>query len=1265
MPLPALRIATHHHKIAHVSHVSYTVYTCAEHGDQFLLELELRIRSEHPRILVTYYNKCLFHFRFSHWPPAPPLHEAYPLLRKSERTVAAELLANPYKSRKDDAEAAYASLSFAKALKKMIVYSLCPQMRPFGNLVLLPRGSRYAVVQAEPVLQANGDIVVALSQRGQTQLFASSVLPTGDFASLAQLCAIYVVPLGLRCHLYDPVDYGASFSYTAPASGGALLDLLRLSTGIELAGNLLWVKLIPNLQHLNNQTLRVARFIHDVDNKKYIVWPWALCVLQFGHVPREAPTPLAKEADAFSLISDFINFSINHALSPVKVSTAPSVPSVSSHKESPAQPDDLFGESSGSESEQEPPREEPREPKEETAPAAPEQAPFNIPRDQMIYPNSTPLSYRDPGAPLPVMPTPTFSWREKGEGLFSPIVFNPMIKSNIDTKYDKGGKFYVDKEPTVKRVRETSVGYDPLERAASESVLDLDTDDSSDADEEPTESPEQKPLTQTLLSPLGPYRKIESPFAQDVLLSGPDVLLSVPDVLLSVPDRTDEKPHLKETGSPGITEASNCLPLILRSINVFSIPDLFILNSKVVQGLSMDVDYEEDDFDTRHGAMYVKGQDIGELLKWLTPLLAFDLGAFDVAKLLRLLLPEESAPIQDTDCEVPHDVAALFAAAFPLSYRVPLQEFVVYKERDEMQMSFLEDSPETWDSLEVSAANRESFTTYTKSLSLEKDVGDLVFSLGDAKARVTKHDKTTLNLDSLGLRFWNYLNFSPISGPKKFQVLLVTEQAPDRAQQFGHSVGNLLDLLRDTFRENNFGLVTRLDLQTTDTRPDLEGISNGLLVAPRASFYKTVSKKLRGLAELIKLDLINKTHRFEFDRPLLLLFVNSDESCNLVLQIGKVCRNFQVTLAAHQLALVDVFAHVLPWRQVVKQLRTRQHLRYLSNHRLLRICMALYNRCPAPGLYTQLVRPPASSRRDGMFQNELFLHVAYERLVDKLWLCAAWLDPLGAVTHTQSWFCLATLKDKDPHELGAIIAEIWDTLYRLFRVLVEAAAGLEHRKCLVFTRVNSIIPDDELVHWKRLSSKYKDVLLVVLCAARVPKLLFRLEKKPQEFAKIPMETSPALGFSPLDPQEADEVLQNPDDEVLAVISKTALPSFSAPRLGMRMGYLVKEVGQGEQSGGLSAGEGQNAGSTLGLGDAAPQDYAHHLVYEVTLLSCLAYWNLDAIMRMLLQQFRKMAVLNGVMDTCSDADLLRRMVPWHVNAVARALRYLVHLWVDEV
>lgn len=1775
-------ISTHYYKIAHILSVTYSIYAAKESaGDQVLLELELQIRYQHPRILLTYYNKSLYCFQFGHWShsdhseengiqsdasnddPANPanlkLHLLYPQLAlKYENTVSAELLANPSRvlrnaaNKKDpnvkedspDDHLAFVSLSFLKAVKKTLVYNLSAlgQMSLFGNYVLggvSGTSSQYGIVQVDPILLANGDLIVSLSLRNRLALFKSAILNLDHaFLEFASSFVVYVIPSGLRCHLYDLSSMHNNFTQTPPKSSENLLRLLKLSTGVDLSQRqpILWVKLIPNLQHLNNQTSKVSRFVHDVDNKKYILWPWDLCMLQFGSVEQpDTPEAFVPTVDPLSLISDFIQFSISShedysqtkhdpeheglipnpssmpdsAPYPFSVPSALSaglstgdnekaedtnidipvlnhevldifglqqsdnfgvfgtssvipdvtvegasdeieiVPKAELPPEEENYVDDLFGESSELDSEENVATKgnDPdvhlfesetvsdgnstlqtngkisNESDKDSAPTLTEKDDsfsalsldfrkdgadsiyVGIPRDQMISQApkiSSPMSYDDPGAPPPIMPTPViaqtlqnapfsstygysepssqmsrsfqpqsrvpprsmgpFSQRESQDVenplsyAFSPIAFNPIIKSNIDTKYGRGGKFYVaressfgpDSEPRKLRLRETSVsaydipsadgqkvigantevggidqgidGLDPTsmfrkgDEPLHDSALneqheqgnvehmddhnnyenDVDVDDEGDDDDEESDVDEELYITELKTSPLklntfagdifhmgvpnnAAYEsqkqngilfnpsffgnqtsaylspgsapqprsvgatRVESPFGFNIgTVELPhnsfspamnadtkqrprgfappthEELNMQVDLPIDKESRTTDTvntPASAGSSSNGISESSNCLPLILRSINVFCIPNLFLLNNipgawgsmPITSGFNMDVDEEEDDIEIKDGGLTVRAKDLNEFLKWLTPNLVFDLGLLKFEKRIRLNLPDlypEEVVSEITDGGVSLDIETQFSNAFPLSYRIHLSEFIsefgteegrLNDSQPELkdQLSFLDDITEgglmdsdspagklgkfQWDSIFSSSTNnRDSFNAYKNIVndlneSLEQKVEDsAVFMLNDVKTKVLKNNDNIVNLNYVGVRFWKYLNFRPVNGPKRFQVLLISENDLHISNGNLYDEINLgfLDLLKNSYKENHLGSIKKLNLQTSDTRPDLEGISNGIMLVDRDAgesthrdYYKRVNKKLKNLAELIKLDLINKTNRFEFGRPLLLLFVNYDQSINSVLQISKICRNFKLFLNDHQLSLVDVFAHIVPWNHIIKLSDHRRRLRYLSNSKLSKLSMNLYNKCPqseqgdtrlgshhkdeTKKLYTQLVKEPPTSlhfkflnkiNKEGsssVFHDDIFLHVAYERSVDKNWLSAAWSDPLGVVTCVKSWFCSSAPKNgthnADVHDLGSIINEIWDVSNTLFKKLnedvIQRTCGSGNKKFLVLTRINSIIPDDELVFWKRLTTKYKEVSLIVLSTNRTPKFLFtspangtqkkdyddpqnvspnvpfypvRTSMSGQDFIKSfsgfpgangnspsggmnvtsPMNAG-SVGFhsphqfintlanflSPLDGVgttsaqtdiarsiDVDDVVRDPNLDVIGVIPKTPLPSFNLPtRLGMRIGYLIRE---------------------------APQISEHELrymVFEVTLLSCSAYWSLNAIMKILLSQYKKLIVLNDILGTTennvhaageANTSDLHALVPWHINAVVKALDYLVHVYVEE-
>lgn len=1792
----SLKIQTHYYKIAHIKLVSYLIYGPKDDKvDLSLLELEVEIRSQHPRILITYYNKHLYHFKFSHWnvslnfksegdanPESGPecLEDVYQeLTLKQRRTVTASKLANPARARaaskkdllrKEDSPEddflPFASLSLLKAVKKSLMYNLSLQgnMVIFGNCVVGKiEGSeyQYRVTQIDPILLANGDIIVSLTQRNSLILFHSSILHLEkEIADFTQAFAVYVIPSGLRCHLYDTTNILASFTHTPPKGSESLTRLLELSTGIKLSTDedLIWVKLIPNLQHLNNQTSKISKFIHNVDNKKYILWPWKLCLLQFGS--SESCTEVAPSlfcADPTTLISDFLQFSFNknechQKTSPVLLQNSsisvntntpkpflpemdsvnpvigiydhndglqgqkdsteiekkhftstspeiftsfpgatPQVNNIDSRKQDEANEskdgggddDDLFGDSSDLEKPQNDqvnerdaghfntinedrplPEDDCQQSLSEMRPEsgletstrfnASEQPPhglgvnmqfdfvssvshtpnqssiIDIPRDQMISrmnESETPSSYEDPGAPPPLAPTPIipqhpaitvtgnekrvktnkFSKMNKALGaptfknpsiprddagnelnlkyMFSPIIFNPKIKDKLDTKYGKGGKFYVKREsgcgsegdslkPTLDSVdRKTSVfksdepalclntsfkmdstvdqphSFEYAERTfwdsdiedqkdqagkkffqrkdlensdnpinptatekqfneveddsmiedaiwpneqdrfyASES-LDLSSNkkddsgaDDEDEDEEESDVDEDFPDSNSPLKlnmPMAdnvPSSLIPMPRSSEVLrssdlpafglrnFSGMVTPSSVSNKKFFTGDSDSPQdslpgqslgnlyfspmpgPAMKKQGSQDLedssvmqidesinpqgnvsiqaspstleveaqtddSESSNCLPLIHRSINVFSIPSVFLVRdllndwdpSSSSAGFAIDVDEEEDDdLLNKDSGLSVNCSNIEQFLYNLTPNLTFDFGTLSINSLLSLKLPAlfSDHVIHDTtDASVSEHTLGVISSVFPLNYRIDLGELVcgddktsVASTSDESedtknQLSFLDEivdgsllessisnrNPQDiyWDTLAPNTnMNKENFSLYCESVEEKNNqnstdkLEDSVFALDDVKAKVLKNDNDVINLNFVGTQFWKYLNFCPINGPKKFQVLFITENdlLLSNGRIFESSNPNFLELLKYNFRNNHLGSIKKLHLPMPENRQDLEGISNGLMLVDKqpgshayVDFYKKVNKRLKNLAELIKLDLIHKTNRFEFDRPLLLLFVNFDKSIRAISQIAKICRNFQLFLNNHQLPLVDVFSHVIPSDFVAKQVGNSCRLKFQPDLNLSRLSMMLYNKCPGVSsqgkqtkktkcitrsLYTQLVPETPSAlhfkvlnkiNREGSssaFYDDLFLHVAYERSVDKEWILAAWSDPFGAVTFVKSWYCQSNRNDraKDGLDLGFIINDIWSVSSLLFAKLnedpLQRTFSAGKKKYLVLTRISSIIPDDELVHWKRLTTKDKEISLVVLSTNRLPKILFQLALNPStdtakrmkrnsqsdsksdglpssdkvlfksnsEFMKSfdGASTSPSNGFSltsPLNPGvgsqspgqflntlanilspmdiggsstgsnvlDPEQVVKAPFYDILAVLPNVALPSFNSPtRLGMLIGYLLKETAIGS--------------------DEVIQKY---MVFEVTLLSCSAYWNLRSLMKILLNHYKKLIVLNEIIGTHdrifdqksnakSEANSeLRSFVPWHISAVGKALEYLTHVNVE--
>lgn len=1760
--IDASSIATNYYKLAHLCSVTYLIYTTNNAtNDLTLLELELLVRHSHPKCLVTYYNKYLYCFQFNHIDEQLDLTVEYPQLQlKYSNQVSANMLSNPPKvaSEKDNNSGneylAYACLSFLKAVKKLVLFNLSRNgaVQLFGNYaVIKEQGSSNSILHLDPILLPNGDLLISVSEKCHLQLFDSSIVNINEIESVDLNFVLYIIPSGIRCHLYDNVNIASNFTTDPPKNSEVLMKLIEYSTGVDrgLLSPLIWVKLVPNLQHLNNQTSKISKFIHSVDNKKFILWPWRLCLLQFGLNEKEDTVSSSGiTCDPLNLISDFIDFNISHhhqanvagqlnpshqhnqsfnysipsALSTgmsssgpnenkgdlnivgdipgsvldifgiqssdtndffnganfqgsqgqndIKSDTQESVKKNSDEED--MEMEDLFGDASEDEKgtteasanelneeklfenlfndelnqekqaneldtisksieddvlkEESVRLEDLKEYKDsKLQPSAIIPNTFiDIPKDQMTIPSlknlkQTPQIYNDPGAPMPIVPTPIFpqsganytapgsvqsvnpptsaaatdnEGNEASRSIFSPILFNPIIKSNIDTKYGKGGKFYVDKEVSAgpdidskrKTLRATSVsgfelpqrredfigiesivednnrrqasefpeeqdnegmkdesrdnhmnekdniiknleGFDEDEEEDDDENEDEDEDEESDEDDDMNldyidmnmkRSPPLKlnTLNDPYVAQLNPagvnfnesnfnakqmlansYNvssmntggfssptsfgintsktnvppKNDSPFGLNNFIKDDHNGTTSPtgvnsEQLNPKQEQSDNSPMVvdmdiekkstskdAENTPSGVTtpnargsipESSNCLPLILRGINVSSIPSSFILNNIFVSNkistisTSFDMDMEDEnewsDYELcKNSEMTVKLNNLDEFLKWLGPNLIFDMGLNKYQKFLEMKISNHEKNEENYDNIEGKAPSRKFenklCDIFPFCYKVNLNEFTIEPNVNELkgetntiqdeldnQLSFLDDitnedilNPRTqlkklnsieWDTIySETSANKENWKKYQEIVhnvgqsSLVNTLEDgTIFTLANDKARVLKHNDTILNLNSIGIKFWKYLNFSPLNGPKNFQLLLISEH--DHNMLHHNYNIEFLNFLVYNYKECCFGTISKINLQPSDSRPNVEGIDNGLLLVHKeegdnayGNIYKQINRKLNALVEMIKSDLINKTNKFEFDRPLLLLFINFDESVNSLLQISKLIRNFKLFLSHHQLPLVEVFAHIIPWSLIIKQSGNQRRLKYLSNFKLSKLSMNLYNQCPnertigkpvkepTKHLFTQLVKEPPSnlnfkfmnnvSNGNGKtsFNDDIFLHLAYERSIDKNWFSAAWSDPLGIVVLTKSWHCSPLLQktnNKNVHSLESISDEIWNTSTALFKKLndevIKRTSGLGGKKFLVLTRINSIIPDDELIHWKRLSIKHKDISLIVLSVNKAPKLLFsgptgagEQEDKwnnnsntninindastnldnnlttnstnqagnndffkafgssnpspnnnggsmsispsnnvginfhsPQQFLNAPgnflspqdfvtstggatnSNTNPASNGSQDNP---DAIIHDPTEELTAVIPKAPLPSFNSPtRLGMKIGYLIKDTG-------LSTDE----------------QIKQYLVYEVNLLSCSNYWNLNAIMKILLNQYKKLITLNDILcvneidgtiannsakkdpNTTPDTTLplnqaASGLIPWHIAAVTKSLDYLIHIDVEE-
>lgn len=796
----------------------------------------------------------------------------------------------------------------------------------------------------------------------------------------------------------------------------------------------------------------------------------------------------------------------------------------------------------------------------------------------------------------------------------------------------------------------------------------------------------------------------------------------------------------------------NYLPFILRSANVSTIPPRFLLNNQreVPTNYNIDDDgIQTDDFDPlKQDQMVVLAQNVDVLLKYLHELLIFDLN-----------LNLKQHPDQLVYSMPPPQFFDQWNSVFPQSYRMLLLEFLDGFQPPQSleleQIEFLGDITTGYDDAGnddsgegvfallsngastisrllrkldkfewegISGTTSDKYEEYGSVLTQllapllrdDWDHGeDKIFSLPTTKIRLKKNEET-INLNSFALPFWNYLNFSPIMPPKKFQVVAIGRSTPDNSLYLHDFVTEVVN----NYHESNLGSITRVNLLPDESHLDLESIIQGVISVDDDDIL-LVRRRLSQLVELIKLDLINKTNNFEFDRPLLVLFVNFQErNYNSLLQIAKVFRDFKVSLLRHQLPLVKFFTKVVPALYVVKQNAEGYcRLRPFSNIKLTTLSLNLYTICPNAGytldevepqygnnLYTHIVRDPpqriqfkfmqqhqSAKGTKSLFNDDIFLHLAFDRSLDKHWISCAWSDPLGLVNMTKLWYC------GGQKQIGDIIDEIWqvssDFCKRINDELYNKTLLVGGKRFLVLTRINLIILDDELVHWKRLTTKHKEMGLIVLSVTRSTLDTFSVLMPPpsDDDAELPRpETSviidresffrqfnnrltetlpstlvtspnfhspqqflnaPAGFFSPQDTQvptngigtptlgntgalpTTDILLHDPATDIWAIIPHSPLPSLNLPlKLGMRMGYLAKE------------------------------DDDKMLVFEVSLLLCPNYWLLDNLMQIILKQYKLLVLMNDILGLNGEGKA-DELVPWHIKAVGKVLDYLVNVYVE--
>jgi len=216
-------------------------------------------------------------------------------------------------------------LSFLRAVKCYIIHQLSSwhrlfqgskhalslDMVPFGNQMLTtstihttiasgPSGPErkkslgsYSILQVNPSMNKSSDLLVNFSASKKMFYKLSDYLTihcSNDPSLLDKMdFAVYMCPSGVQCSFAVEGSFSKSIC-DEPSSIGSFASLLKAYSNIDIIKDISiqpnearkWIRLVPNLGHVNGLTQDISRFTEQVSSAgRFIMWPLELCFILF------------------------------------------------------------------------------------------------------------------------------------------------------------------------------------------------------------------------------------------------------------------------------------------------------------------------------------------------------------------------------------------------------------------------------------------------------------------------------------------------------------------------------------------------------------------------------------------------------------------------------------------------------------------------------------------------------------------------------------------------------------------------------------------------------------------------------------------------------------------------------------------------------------------------------------------------------------------------------------------------------------------------
>lgn len=454
-----------------------------------------------------------------------------------------------------------------------------------------------------------------------------------------------------------------------------------------------------------------------------------------------------------------------------------------------------------------------------------------------------------------------------------------------------------------------------------------------------------------------------------------------------------------------------------------------------------------------------------------------------------------------------------------------------------------------------------------------------------------QHEQIKIRSDAQ--QFTKYLNLKPLRGIKNFKFLLLTDSFREDCVQF-------ISTLSQTYINHEFGFCEHLQLTNEDTKgliyiPDFEENKLLLLAAQIVSYFSTNRSSGKEVAFMLLLPIQQRSLAEIVEKTVQFQIIQNEVKAKI--------------------PNMELYLKIIPMDFIKNPLT--------SVDDYTNLCISIYNILPSKVLKFTSIRKQIpdtltfkTSQPGSVFNYDAYIHLAYSRSVDKQWMFAALSDSTGQENMMKTWY-LGSSKSKFDEACN----QIWEMALSL--------AGKNYGKiCLILTRLNGILPDDELMNWRRLSGR--NIHLAVVCVDDNTKISFFDENENYPSYKKLLNGNKS---ETLDPAHIDDYeIRDLQQDVYGVIFENPFPLVnSLHRCAIKSGALVKF---------------NNSTSS------EPQALEK---FEVNLLNC-PHSDSFKLLETILEEFRNLAALNVWYGVTNGEN---GHIPWHVLAVKKMMKTLVH------